>query len=78
MASWHLVGPDGEVRSAGPAAAPLFRLLPGGRPVAALAQRFPRGAARGYRWVADHRTWFGRPLTDGAKRRADAVIEQRR
>ncbi|MGH2986121.1 MAG: DCC1-like thiol-disulfide oxidoreductase family protein, partial [Solirubrobacterales bacterium] len=39
MASWHLIGPDGSVASAGAAAAPLLRLLPGGRPLAALADR---------------------------------------
>jgi predicted DCC family thiol-disulfide oxidoreductase YuxK len=78
MASWHLVEPQGRVLSAGPAAAPLFRLLPGGRPLAALLEGFPRAAARAYRWVADHRSWFGRPLTTGAKGRADAVIAERR
>ena len=31
--SWHLVLPSGEVRSAGAAAEPLARLLPGGRPL---------------------------------------------
>ena len=78
MASWHLVDPNGEVRSAGTAAAPLLRLLPGGRPIAALVERFPRASDRAYRWVADHRSWFGRPVTTGAKRRADALIERRR
>jgi predicted DCC family thiol-disulfide oxidoreductase YuxK len=77
MASWHLVDPRGEVRSGGPAAAPLFRLLPGGPPLAAAAGRFPGAAEHGYRWVADHRSWFGRPLSDGAKKRADEVIEER-
>jgi predicted DCC family thiol-disulfide oxidoreductase YuxK len=52
MASWHLVDPGGEVRSAGVALAPLFRLLPGGAPLAAIAGRFPGAAERGYRWVA--------------------------
>ncbi|TMK31333.1 MAG: DUF393 domain-containing protein [Actinobacteria bacterium] len=32
MTSWHLVTPDGRVRSAGRAVAPLLRLLPGGAP----------------------------------------------
>jgi predicted DCC family thiol-disulfide oxidoreductase YuxK len=77
MASWHLVGPDGEVRSAGAAFEPLLRLLPGGRPFAALAARAPRPTARGYRWIADHRGAFGRLVTDGARRRADARIDSR-
>ena len=77
MASWHLVDGDGRVRSAGVALAPLFRLLPGGLPVAALAGRFPRAAERSYRWVAEHRSWFGKPITEQMKARADALIERR-
>src|SRR5436190_19664464 len=38
MASWHLIAPTGERRSAGAALAPLLRSLPGGRlPAAGLA-----------------------------------------
>jgi predicted DCC family thiol-disulfide oxidoreductase YuxK len=62
MASWHLVSPGGEVQSAGSAIAPLFGLLPGGRPVAAAASRFPRAAERAYRWTAHRRSFFGRRL----------------
>jgi predicted DCC family thiol-disulfide oxidoreductase YuxK len=58
--SWHLVKPDGSVVSAGAAAAPLSRLLPGGRPLAALFERFPTATERAYRWVADHRGAFGK------------------
>ncbi len=60
LASWHLVGPDGEVRSGGAGAAPLARLLPGGRPLAALFEAFPTATDRTYRWVAGHRWAFGR------------------
>jgi predicted DCC family thiol-disulfide oxidoreductase YuxK len=60
--SWHLVEPGGRVVSAGPAAAPLARVLPGGRPLAALCERFPGATDRAYRFVADHRSWFGRRL----------------
>jgi predicted DCC family thiol-disulfide oxidoreductase YuxK len=77
MASWHLVTPDGEVRSAGAAFEPLLRLLPGGGPLAALAERAPHLVERGYRWVADHRTPFGQRLRAGAKRRADRRIAAR-
>lgn len=64
MASWHLVGPGGRVHSGGDAAAPLLRLLPGGRPLAALAAAFPGLTRRAYRWVADNRgryvfRWLG-------------------
>jgi len=74
MASWHLVLRDGTVWSAGAASSPLFRLLPAGAPFARLAERFPRAAERGYRWVADRRTVFSRLLPAAAKRWADRVI----
>jgi predicted DCC family thiol-disulfide oxidoreductase YuxK len=73
MASWHLAEP-GAVHSAGAAFAPLFALLPCGRPLARLFARFPRASERGYRWVADHRSLLGRILPAAAKRWADRVI----
>jgi predicted DCC family thiol-disulfide oxidoreductase YuxK len=90
MASWHLIEPrckrkgaenatirfHPEVWSAGAAFSPLFRLLPGGDPLARIAQRFPEAADRGYRWVADHRSLFGRLLPAAAKRWADRVISE--
>jgi branched-chain amino acid transport system substrate-binding protein len=60
--SWHLVSPDGEIVSAGAAAAPLARLLPGGRPLAFLFETFPGATERAYRWVADHRGALARLL----------------
>ncbi|MDQ5833597.1 MAG: DUF393 domain-containing protein [Actinomycetota bacterium] len=58
--SWHLVLPSGEVRSAGAAAEPLARLLPGGRPLALGFRSFPRITDRAYRYVANHRDRFAR------------------
>lgn len=52
LASWHLVTADGKVYSAGAAFPPLLRLLPGGRPLAALTAAFPRLTERGYQHVA--------------------------
>ena len=78
MASWHLAEPGGRVHSAGAAFAPLLRLLPGGRALAPVFERFPRASERGYRWVADRRSVLGRLVTERAKRRADARVEQRR
>ena len=76
-ASWHLVSPNGRRTSAGAAAPPLLRLLPGGRlPAAALAAA-PKLTERAYRWVADHRLPLGRMIPTRAKRRADARIAQR-
>jgi predicted DCC family thiol-disulfide oxidoreductase YuxK len=77
LASWHLVDDGGEVRSAGAALPALLRLLPGGTPFALLAARLPRASERGYRLIADHRSRFGRMLSEGAKRRADRRIAAR-
>jgi predicted DCC family thiol-disulfide oxidoreductase YuxK len=77
LASWHLVDPTGEIHSAGAALPELFRLLPGATPLAVLAARAPRLRDRGYRWVAEHRSWFGRLLSERAKKRADRRIAAR-
>ena len=60
LRSWHLVTPDGHVHSAGRAAPPLLRLLPGGRGLGALAAASPRATERVYRWVSDHRETMAR------------------
>jgi predicted DCC family thiol-disulfide oxidoreductase YuxK len=74
MASWHLVLPESEVYSAGAAAPPLLRLLPGGKGPATLLAAFPRLTNRAYRLVARNRDRFGRLV--GAK--ACAVDPARR
>jgi predicted DCC family thiol-disulfide oxidoreductase YuxK len=78
MESWHLARPDGGLSSGGAAFAPLLSELPGGAPLAALAERFPAAAERGYALVAGHRSLFGRALPDGVRRWADAAIERER
>jgi len=75
--SWHLITEDGRVFSAGAGVEPLMRLLPGGRPIAALARAFPRLTERAYRFVADHRGRLGRLLPAGAIERATARIDKR-
>jgi hypothetical protein len=65
------------VWSAGAAFSPLFRLLPGGAPLARLADRFPDAADRGYRWVADRRSALGKPIPGRVQRWADRVIAAR-
>jgi predicted DCC family thiol-disulfide oxidoreductase YuxK len=76
LESWQLILPDGAALSGGAAFSPLFRLLPGGAPLALLTDRFPAAANRGYRWVADHRSPFGRLLPGAAKRWAERVISE--
>lgn len=66
MASWHVLGPDGRVWSAGRAVAPLLRLLPAGAPLAAVAAAFPGTTDRLYDWTARHRGRLGALL--GAQR----------
>ena len=76
MGSWHLIS-DGRRYSAGAAFAPLLRLLPGGAPPARLAETAPGATERAYRFVADHRSTFGRLIPAAAKRRADRRISRR-
>lgn len=66
LASWHLVTPDGRRFSGGAATGPMARLLPGGAPVAFLAETFPRSTDRLYRWVARNRDTLGRQLGERA------------
>jgi predicted DCC family thiol-disulfide oxidoreductase YuxK len=71
--SWHLVDAQGRVFSGGAAAEPLSRLLPGGRPLAALFAFFPGATERAYRYVARHRDRWARLL----KIPADCDVRQR-
>jgi predicted DCC family thiol-disulfide oxidoreductase YuxK len=60
--SWHLVRSDGTLFTAGAAAEPLARNLPGGRPLAFFFRAFPRFTERAYRFVADRRDRWARLL----------------
>jgi predicted DCC family thiol-disulfide oxidoreductase YuxK len=77
MASWHLISPSGGRRSGGDALSPLLRALPGGRLPAAVFARFPGLTARGYRWVAEHRSGLSRWVPRGAKQRAGQRVHER-
>jgi len=75
-ASWHLVAPRGERKSAGEAAPALFELLRGGRLPARLmsaAQPLTNGA---YNWVATHRSQLGQFVPSRFKRRAGEKIRR--
>jgi predicted DCC family thiol-disulfide oxidoreductase YuxK len=67
-ASVHAVLRSGEVLAGGAAAAPVLRDLPGGAPLARLAERLPTLTERGYRVVADNRTALGRLVPGRLKR----------
>jgi predicted DCC family thiol-disulfide oxidoreductase YuxK len=77
MDSWHLVTPAGEVHSAGAAFPALFELLPGGRPLATLARRFPEATQRTYEAVSRNRGRLARLITQGAAQRARRRIGER-
>lgn len=77
MASWHLISPTGARRSGGAAVAPLLRLLPRGRVPAAASARFPRLTARGYRWVAAHRSRLSGLVPTRVKQRAGERVRRR-
>ena len=66
MESWHFLGPDGRLTSAGAAVGPLARTLRFGRPFGALADAFPGLTDRVYRWLAAHREQVGSLLGQNA------------
>jgi predicted DCC family thiol-disulfide oxidoreductase YuxK len=74
MRSWHLIAPDGRRWSAGYAAPPLLRLLPGGKVPATVLAAAPEITDRAYRFVADHRSTFSKLIPERGKHRADERI----
>jgi predicted DCC family thiol-disulfide oxidoreductase YuxK len=77
LASAHAIDAAGRRSSGGDALAPVAEVLPGGRPLAALARRAPGLARAGYDAIAGRRPLFGKLVTDAAKERADERIAQR-
>jgi predicted DCC family thiol-disulfide oxidoreductase YuxK len=77
MDSWHLVSADGSVSSAGAALPPILRLLPGGEPLARLAELSPRFTRAAYEWVSHHRADFAHRIPERLRRRADRLILER-
>lgn len=74
--SWHLVTRDGRVASAGAAVPLLLRELPGGGPLAWLAESLPRTTDRAYRAVARRRLALGRLLPADGSRACDVPVER--
>jgi predicted DCC family thiol-disulfide oxidoreductase YuxK len=58
--SWHVISRDGRVASAGAAVPWLLRELPGGSPLARIADALPRTTELAYRAVARRRGALGR------------------
>ena len=77
LASFHLLLPDGELVSGGPAMPELLRRLPGGGPPAAPAARAPGATERGYRWIAANRTTLSRPIRRSWKESAARRVAAR-
>lgn len=76
VASWHLISPAGRRDSAGAGAAPLLRLLRGGRFPSMLLAAAPRTTDHVYRWVADHRSSLSKLVPARAKARASERIRR--
>ena len=77
LASAHAIDAAGRRTSGGDALAPVAEVLPGGRPLAAVARRAPRLARAGYDAIAARRPLLGRLVSERAKQRADARIARR-
>jgi predicted DCC family thiol-disulfide oxidoreductase YuxK len=76
-ASWHLISPTGERRSAGAALPLLLDQLPAGSLPAAAVARFPRLTERAYQWVAAHRRQLSRWIPPKSKERARRHVQER-
>ena len=77
LASWHLIDGVGGRTSGGGAIAPLARSLPGGQPLALLAERWPRATDTADRAVVRRRGMLGRLVTASAARRGRERIARR-
>jgi predicted DCC family thiol-disulfide oxidoreductase YuxK len=77
METWHLIVTTGERYDGGAAFAPLFELLPAGRPLARLAGRFPSAAARLYDAVSEHRNQLAKLIPERLQRLAAQRLEER-
>ena len=74
LGSFHVVEPDGRVRSAGAALAAVLSALPLGRPFGWALGRVPRTADRLYYLVATRRGPLARLLPERSKQRARELV----
>jgi predicted DCC family thiol-disulfide oxidoreductase YuxK len=75
MASWHLVTGSGDVYSGGAALPAVLDRLPRAALLARVFRGFPSATDSGYRWVAAHRTRFGK-FTRRRRARSERCIER--
>lgn len=75
MASWHLVTESGRVYSGGAALPAVLERLPRGTTLARAFAAYPSVTDRAYRFVAGHRTQFGR-FTRSRRARSERCIER--
>lgn len=66
LRSAHVVHEDGRRESAGAAVRAVLEVLPSARPLAWLANLSPRATEAGYRFVANHRGFFGKLVRGGS------------
>jgi predicted DCC family thiol-disulfide oxidoreductase YuxK len=77
LSSWHLVTPDGAVRSGAEGFPGLFSRLPAGAPIAWLTGLLQGPSALGYRLVVDNRTRLGRRISQERRDRATRFLDER-
>ena len=75
LASWHLVTPDGEVKSAAEGFPGLFGRLPAGAPIAWLTGLLQGPSSAGYRLLVANRTRLGRRIGRARRDRATAALD---
>ena len=76
LESWHLVTPDGEVRSGAEGFPGLFARLPAGAPIAWLTGLLQGPSAAGYRLLVANRTRLGRRISGERRDRATRALDE--
>jgi predicted DCC family thiol-disulfide oxidoreductase YuxK len=74
LESFHIVDPDGTVRSGGEALPHMFSMLPFGSPVGTLLNAASGVSDRGYRFVARNRITISKAVPQRLKARARARL----